>query len=95
MRHTIRAAAILAVLLCASPAATRAAEKAQTATGTISSLDAAHQTLLVRVGTEDVKFLWNDQTRINGVLAQGARVTVRYAQQSDGQNLAYQISVGR
>jgi len=42
-----------------------------------------------------VKFLWNDQTRINGVLAQGAGVTVRYAAQSDGQNLAFQISVGR
>ncbi len=95
MRHTIRAAALSAALLTALPAAARAADKAQTATGTISSLDAVHQTLVVRVGSEDVKIFWNDQTRINGVLAQGARVTVRYAPRPDGQNLAHQISVGR
>ena len=66
-----------------------------TASGTIARLDADRQTLVVKVGSDEVTFVWNAETRINGVLAPGARVTVRYAPQPDGRNLAFQISVGK
>lgn len=95
MQRTIRTAAVLVALLLASHAVWAAADRSQTAAGTISRLDAARQTLVVKVGTEDMKFVWNAETRINGVLAPEAKVTVRYAAQPDGKNLAHQISVGR
>jgi hypothetical protein len=95
MRNPIRALAIAVPILavCLAPAA--AADRTQTTSGTISRLDAPHQALVVKVGDEEVKFVWNADTRINGILSQGAKVTVRYATQPDGQNLAFQISVGR
>jgi hypothetical protein len=95
MQKSIRPLAVAALLLILLPAALGAADRNQTASGTISRLDAARQTLVVKVGNEEVTFVWNGETRINGVLAPGARVTVRYSQQSDGRNLAFQISVGK
>ncbi len=86
-------AALLVAAFCA--AGMTAADRSQTASGTVSRLDAERQTLVVKVGSEEITFVWNSETRINGVLAPGARVTVRYAPQADGRNLAYQISVGR
>jgi len=76
-------------------AATAAADRSQTVSGSVASIDAAHQTLVVKVGTEEMKFAWNADTRINGVLVPSAKVTVRYTPGADGQNLAIQISVGR
>jgi len=93
MQKSIRVLAF--ALLLGTAAAAFAADRNLTATGTITRLDAEHQTLVVKVGSDDVTFVWNSDTRINGVLAPGARVTVRYAQQSDGRNLAFQISVGK
>ena len=94
----MRAAArtvLIATTLALAAAASPGADKTQTASGTIARIDAARQTLVVRVGTQETSFLWNADTKINGVLAPEARVTIRYAPQADGQNLAYQISVGR
>jgi len=95
MQKSVRPLAIAAALLFAANAALFAADRNQTASGTISRLDSERQTLVVKVGSEEVTFVWNSETRINGVLAPGARVTVRYAMQSDGRNLAFQISVGK
>jgi len=95
MQKSIRSLAVAAFLLTLLAAALGAADRNQTASGTISRLDAAQQTLVVKVASEEVTFVWNAETRINGVLAPGARVTVRYSQQSDGRNLAFQISVGK
>ena len=38
-------------------------------------------------------FVWTNDTKINGTLAVGARVTIRFTTLPDGQNLAHQISV--
>ena len=95
MRKAIGTTAALAALLLICGAATQGADKAQTVSGTVSRLDAAHQTLVVKTGSEEMTFVWNAETRINGVLSPDARVTVRYAPQSDGRNLAFQISVGK
>ncbi|PYQ35124.1 MAG: hypothetical protein DMF55_08065 [Acidobacteria bacterium] len=88
------AGAALAVVLVAGNAA--AAEKTLTATGTVSKLDAAERTIVVAVAEgPETKFVWSADTKINGTLAPGARVTVRYTTLPDGQNLAHQISVAR
>jgi hypothetical protein len=95
MQNTPRTVALLFALCLTAAAALPAADRTQTVSGTISRLDAGRQTLVVKVGEQEMTFVWNDETRINGVLAPGARVTVRYATQAGGQNLAFQISVGR
>jgi hypothetical protein len=42
-----------------------------------------------------MRFVWTDDTKINGTLAPGAKVTIRYTSLPDGQNLAHQISVAK
>jgi hypothetical protein len=88
------AGAALALVLVAGNAV--AAEKTLTAAGTVSKLDAAERTIVVAVADgPETKFVWSADTKINGTLAPGARVTVRYTVLPDGQNLAHQISVAR
>jgi uncharacterized protein (DUF2141 family) len=88
------AAAGLVLALTAGDAA--AAEKTLTAGGTVSKLDAAQRTVVVAVTDgPETTFAWTADTKINGTLAPGARVTIRYTTLPDGQNLAHQISVSR
>lgn len=87
------AAACLAPAAAASPT-----DKAQTATGTVTKVQASQRTVTVALsdGGETV-FVWTPETRINGTLTPGARVTVRYqpAAEAGGRNLALQITVAR
>ncbi|HKF43172.1 MAG TPA: hypothetical protein VKG01_08740 [Thermoanaerobaculia bacterium] len=99
MRKTIRASAlILALALSLAPlsAAAPGSDKTSTATGSVSKLNAAERAVNVTVtdGTE-MRFVWTADTKINGTLAPGAKVTIRYTTLPDGQNLAHQISVAR
>ena len=98
MRKTIRASAlILTLALSLAPlAASPASDKTSTATGSVSKLNAAERAVNVTVtdGT-DMRFVWTADTKINGTLAPGAKVTIRYTTLPDGQNLAHQISVAR
>lgn len=72
-----------------------APEKMQSAVGTVSRLQAAERTVTVAIaGGSATRFVWTAETKINGTLSQGAKVTVRYTTLPDGQNLAHQISVG-
>ena len=88
------AAAALAFVLVAGNMA--AAEKTLTATGTVSKLDAAQRSVVVAVSDgAETRFVWSADTKINGTLSPGAKVTVRYTVLPDGQNLAHQISVAR
>lgn len=72
-----------------------ATDKALMTTGTIRTVQASARTLVVALtdGGEG-KFVWNDETKITGVLSPGARVTIRYVT-SGGGNLALQITVPR
>lgn len=89
------AAAAAALVLVLAGNAT-AAEKTSTATGTVSKLDAAQHSVVVAVTDgADTRFVWTADTKINGTLSPGAKVTVRYTTLPDGQNLAHQISVAR
>ncbi|MFY9549639.1 MAG: hypothetical protein WAU32_00690 [Thermoanaerobaculia bacterium] len=87
------AAACLAPAAAASPA-----DKAQTVTGTVTKVQASQRTVTVALsdGAEAV-FTWNPETKINGTLTPGARVTVRYqpGAEASGPNLALQITVAR
>ena len=90
---------MMVVLFCLAGAialSAAAADRALTATGTIAKLQSSERTLTVTlVDGSEARFLWNADTKINGVLAPGAKVTIRYAAGADGKNLAQQISVSR
>jgi hypothetical protein len=90
---------MMVVLFCLAGAAAlwaAAADGSLTATGTIAKLNSSERALMVTLedGSE-ARFLWNADTKINGVLAPGAKVTIRYEAGADGKNLARQISVSR
>lgn len=96
LKTTSLALATVGLVLALTAGEAGAAEKTLTASGTISKLDAAQRTVVVAVtdGAETA-FAWTADTKINGTLAPGARVTIRYTTLPDGQNLAHQISVSR
>ena len=97
MRKTVRASALLLTLaLSLAPLAGAGNEKTFTATGNVIRLNAAERTVTVAISEgSETRFLWTSETKINGTLAPGAKVTVRYTTLPDGQNLAHQISVSR
>jgi hypothetical protein len=97
MRKTIRASAIILTLaLSIAPLAASPNDKNLTATGNVTKLNAAERAVNVTVSDgSDMRFVWTEDTKINGTLAPGAKVTIRYTSLPDGQNLAHQISVGK
>jgi hypothetical protein len=97
MRLTSRIVLVasLAVLSARLLPAEAAADKALTATGTIRTVQASARTLVVRLADGgEARFVWNDETKITGVLAPGAKVTIRYVA-GDAGHLALQITVPR
>lgn len=97
MRKTIPASALLLTLaLSLAPLAGAGTDKTSTASGSVTKLNAAERAVnVVATDGTEMRFVWTAETKINGTLAPGARVTVRYTTLPDGQNLAHQISVGR
>jgi hypothetical protein len=95
-RKAIAGAALVLILSLGAAAAAPSPDKMLTLTGTISKLQAADRTLVVnQADGSAIQLVWTSDTKINGTLSQGAKVTVRYTTLPDGQNLAHQISVGR
>jgi hypothetical protein len=93
MRRTSAALAVLCALCLVLAAA---GDKTLSATGTVTRIEAADRTVYVSIGNgQEVRFTWTSETRFNGALSQGAKVTIRYSAQPDGQNLAHQISVAK
>ena len=96
MFKTTRVAALLVVLaLSFGVAAAATTEKTSTASGNVSKLDAAERTVFISVAGTEARFVWTADTKINGTLAPGAKVTIRYTMLPDGQNLAHQITVSK
>lgn len=90
------AIAAVALVLALGAGNAAAAEKTLTATGKVSKLDAAERTVVVAVTDgPETRFVWTADTKINGTLSPGAKVTIRYTTLPEGQNLAHQISVAR
>jgi hypothetical protein len=95
-RKAIAGAALVLMLSLGAAAAAPSPDKMLTLTGTVSKLQAADRTLVVnQADGSAIQLVWTSDTKINGTLSQGAKVTVRYTTLPDGQNLAHQISVGR
>jgi hypothetical protein len=96
MRKSLLLPALLGIALLASSSRLPGADRSVTVTGTISKIQASVRTLSVTLpeGTEAV-FVWNSDTKINGTLMAGAKVTVRYTPSADGKNVALQITVSR
>ena len=83
-------------VLSAVPVRAEATDKALTVTGTIRTVQASARALVVALADGgEAKFVWNDETKITGVLAPGAKVTIRYVAAGSGGNLALQITVPR
>ncbi|MDQ5871602.1 MAG: hypothetical protein M3547_05290 [Acidobacteriota bacterium] len=96
IKTTLLLAAAAALLFAIVSGTGNAAEKTLTAAGTVSKLDAAERTVVVAVTDgPETRFVWTADTKINGTLAPGAKVTIRYTTLPDGQHLAHQISVAR
>jgi hypothetical protein len=91
-----RASLGLALLCAGSLVLAAAGDKTSSVTGTVTRLQATDHTVFVSTGNgQETRFIWTAETRFNGTLSQGAKVTIRYTTQQDGQNLAHQISVGK
>jgi hypothetical protein len=98
MRNAIRASALFVTLALAlgTLSAAPAGDKMQTAAGNVTKLQSAERTVVVALSDgPETRFVWTKDTRINGTLAVGAKVTIRYTTLSDGQNLARQISISK
>ena len=96
IRTTLLLAAAAGLVLAILSGTGTAAEKTLTAGGTVSRLDAAERTVVVALTDgPEARFVWTADTKINGTLSPGAKVTIRYTTLPDGQNLAHQISVAR
>ena len=87
---------VLAAVLAAVRAAAAPADRSLTASGTVDRVQSSERAFTVTLsdGTQS-RFVWSSDTRFSGVLAPGARVTVRYDVSADGRNVAQQISVAR
>ena len=82
-------------VLSVGPMSAATADKALTATGTIRTVQASARTLVVALADGgEARFVWNDETKITGVLCPGAKVTIRYVP-GDGGHVALQITVPR
>lgn len=94
--RAVRLALAFLAILALAGTLFAAGDKMLTASGTVAKLDAANRAVYVAVaGGSETRFVWAAETKINGTLSQGARVTIRYSALPDGQNLARQISVSK
>ena len=90
----MRRAAIAVVLTLSVASLAAAAEKTSTVSGVVEGYSAAERSFSVRTdagGT--VALVWTKDTKFNGVVANGARVTVRYTPQAGGANVAQTVGV--
>ena len=93
---TLKRISLVAVLLCLASLVAAAPDRALTAAGTVAKLQSSERTLTVTLPDGgEARFLWNADTKINGVLSPGAKVSIRYAISADGKNVAQQISVSK
>jgi hypothetical protein len=75
-------------------AAFAAAEKTSSAVGVVTEYSAASHSFAIRTDSaETLRFQWNDETRFNGVVSRGMKVSVRYTETPDGSNLARTVGV--
>jgi hypothetical protein len=90
----MRKGVTIALSLLLTAGATSAAEKVQNSVGIVKAYSAASHTFSVEDESgRMVQFVWAKETKFNGVISAGAKVTVRYTEQGDGRNLAQTVGV--
>jgi len=83
-----------AVVVLATPASLAAAEKTSTVTGIVQVYSAVEHTFSIKdENGREVRFVWTQETKFNGVMASGAKVTVRYTPQADGPKVAQTVGI--
>jgi len=86
----------LAAVLAAVRAAAAPPDRSLSASGTVERVQSSERAFTVTLSDgSQSRFVWSSDTRFSGVLAPGARVTIRYDVSADGRNVAQQISVAR
>ena len=96
IRASIVAVLALASLLSAAALGAAPSDRSLTATGTITKIQSADHSFAVTLPDgSQARFVWTSDTKISGVLAPGAKVTIRYEVAADGRNVAQQVSVSR
>jgi len=84
----------------APPSAPGAAQASQTASGELTDVDAKAATITVKTATDEMKFRYDDQTKVTGAqkgvaglaTMKGAQVTVNYKKEGSN-NIATSIDV--
>ena len=93
LKTTLVALAFAAAAVSAPAANT---DKTQTLTGTVQTYSASDHRFTVKDGAgREVAFVWTRDTKFNGVVSTGAKVTVRYTPQADAANLAQTVGVAK
>ena len=90
----MREAALAIVLSLSVTGLAAPAEKTISVSGVVQGYSAADRSFSVKAdagGT--VLLVWTKETKFNGVVANGARVTVRYTPRPDGANVAQTVGV--
>jgi hypothetical protein len=89
-----RRIAAVVLTLAAAPALAAPAEKPQMLSGIVQSYSPSEHRFVVKDESgREVPFAWTKDTKFNGVVATGAKVTVRYTPQADGPNLAQTVGI--
>ena len=97
---TIAAAAQAQEKPAAPPSAPGAAQASQTASGELTDVDAKAATITVKTATDEMKFRYDDQTKVTGAqkgvaglaTMKGSQVTVNYKKEGSN-NIATSIDV--
>lgn len=85
---------IVLSLVLAAGTIRAATEKVQNSVGIVKEYSAASHAFSVEdENGRTVQFVWAKETKFNGVVSAGAKVTVRYTEQGDGRNLAQTVGV--
>jgi hypothetical protein len=96
IRASVRFVPILVALVFAGALGASPSDRSLTTSGTISRIQSSDRSFAVTLADgSQARFVWTSDTKISGVLAPGARVTIRYEVAADGRNVAQQISVSR
>ena len=96
VQASIVAVLALAALVHAADLGATQSDRSLTATGTVTKIQSSDRAFAVTLADgSQVRFVWTSDTKISGVLAPGARVTIRYEVAADGRNVAQQVSVSR
>ena len=86
--------AVVALVAAAAPMRAAPAEKTPVLTGVVEEYSAAQHRFVVKDETgRQVAFTWTRDTKFNGVVATGARVSVRYTPQDKAPNVAQTVGI--